>query len=116
MFNALTVAAWLLAAAVPAVAQVQQPAQGPILIGQSGGFTGGQADYARDVKMGIEAAFANANAAGGVQGRQIQLVTADDGGKREAVLTNTKKPGEHAPGAICSVEGKFEQPPAAFDR
>ena len=91
MFNALTVAAWLLAAAVPAVAQVQQPAQGPILIGQSGGFTGGQADYARDVKMGIEAAFANANAAGGVQGRQIQLVTADDGGKREAVLTNTKK-------------------------
>jgi ABC-type branched-subunit amino acid transport system substrate-binding protein len=65
--------------------------QSPILIGQSGGFTGGQADYARDVRVGIEAAFSNANAQGGIQGRPIQLVAVDDGGKREAVLANTKK-------------------------
>lgn len=66
-------------------------ANAPILIGQSGGFSGGQAEYARDVRLGIEAAFANANAAGGVSGRPLKLVTADDGGKREAVLANTKK-------------------------
>lgn len=65
--------------------------EGAILIGQSGGFTGGQAEYAKDVKTGIEAAFAGANAAGGIGGRQLRLVTADDGGKREAVLVNTKK-------------------------
>jgi branched-chain amino acid transport system substrate-binding protein len=63
----------------------------PILIGQSGGFSGGQAEYAGDVRLGIEAAFANANAAGGISGRPLRLVTADDGGKREAVLANTKK-------------------------
>lgn len=69
-----------------------QPATGdPILIGQSGGFTGGQAEYAKDVKLGIEAAFATANAGGGIGGRPLKLVTADDAGKRDAVLANTKK-------------------------
>jgi branched-chain amino acid transport system substrate-binding protein len=63
----------------------------PILIGQSGGFTGGQAEYARDVKVGIEAAFAGANAEGGVQGRPVRLVVADDGGVRDRVLANTRK-------------------------
>ncbi len=64
---------------------------GPILVGQSGGFTGGQAEYAKDVKAGIEASFAGANGSGGVGGRPVKLVTADDGGKRGAVLTNTRK-------------------------
>ena len=63
----------------------------PILIGQSGGFTGGQADYARDMKLGIEASLVAVNAAGGIFGRQVRLITADDGGKRETVLANTKK-------------------------
>jgi len=64
---------------------------GPILVGQSGGFTGGQAAYSADVRNGIEAAFAGANASGGINGRQIKLVTADDGGNRDKVLANTKK-------------------------
>ena len=63
----------------------------PILIGQSGGFSGGQADYARDMKLGIEASLVAVNAAGGIFGRQVRLITADDGGKRETVLANTKK-------------------------
>lgn len=62
-----------------------------ILIGQSGGFSGGQAEYARDIKAGIEAALAGANAIGGIAGRRIRLITADDAGKREAVLVNTRK-------------------------
>ncbi len=70
----------------PAAAQTD-----PILIGQSGGFTGGQAAYAADVRNGIEAAFAGANAGGGINGRPIKLVTADDGGTRDKVLANTKK-------------------------
>lgn len=63
----------------------------PLLIGQSGGFTGGQAEYARDVRTGIEAAFSAANAAGGVGGRPLKLLTADDAGKREQVVANTRK-------------------------
>jgi len=63
----------------------------PLLVGQSAGFTGGQAAYAADVRNGIEAAFAGANAAGGVGGRPVKLVTTDDGGRREQVLANTKK-------------------------
>jgi branched-chain amino acid transport system substrate-binding protein len=73
------------------LSEAQAQGSEPILVGQSGGFTGGQADYAKDVKLGIEAAFAAANAAGGIGGRQVKLVTADDGGKRDAVLANTRK-------------------------
>lgn len=62
----------------------------PILIGQSASLTGGQAAYGRDVRDGIEAAIAAANAKGGIRGRPIQLVTLDDAGKREGVLANTK--------------------------
>lgn len=77
----------LLAAGTPAFAQTSDA----LLIGQSGGFSGGQAEYAKDVKSGIEACFAAVNSEGGINGRPIRLVTADDGGKRENVLTNTKK-------------------------
>lgn len=71
----------------PAMGQAGEP----LLIGQSAGFTGGQADYAKDVRLGIEAAFGVANAAGGINGRPLRLVTLDDGGKREAVVANTRK-------------------------
>lgn len=71
----------------PATAQTREP----IRIGQSGGFTGGQAAYSADVRSGIEAAFAGINAAGGVGGRPVELVVADDGGRRDAVLANTRK-------------------------
>lgn len=80
-----------LAALAGCAAALAQTGTGPILIGQSGGFTGGQAEYAADVRSGIEAAFAAANASGGIGGRPLKLVTADDGGKREQVLANTRK-------------------------
>jgi ABC-type branched-subunit amino acid transport system substrate-binding protein len=79
----------LLPALGPGLAAAQNDSA--ILVGQSGGFTGGQAAYAADVRNGIEAAFAGANAAGGIGGRPAKLLTADDGGVRERVLANTKK-------------------------
>lgn len=63
----------------------------PLRIGQSAGFTGGQAQYSKDVKAGIEAALTAANKQGGVNGRQLQLVTEDDSGKKDQVVANTKK-------------------------
>lgn len=86
-------AAWLVPAP-PAWAQkttAPPPPTGPILIGQSAGFTGGQAQYSADVRMGIEAYLQAANAAGGVHGRPVKLVTADDQGKKDNVVANTKK-------------------------
>ena len=79
----------------------------PILIGQSGGFTGGQAAYAADVRNGIEAAFAGANANGGINGRPVKLITADDGGTRDKVLANTKKlvEADNVIALICYTSG-----------
>jgi branched-chain amino acid transport system substrate-binding protein len=82
----LGAALWPLAA-LHAVAQTE----GPILIGQSAGLSGGQASYGADVRNGIEAAFAGVNAAGGIGGRPVKLVAADDGGVRDRVVANTKK-------------------------
>lgn len=84
--TAFTAALWAVAAGT---AQAQN--DNPILVGQSGGFTGGQAAYAADVRNGIAAAFAGANAAGGIGGRPVRLVSADDGGVRDRVLANTRK-------------------------
>jgi branched-chain amino acid transport system substrate-binding protein len=62
-----------------------------VFVGQSAGFSGGQAQYSADVKAGLEAYFTAVNLSGGVHGRQIKLVTEDDGGKKDLVLANTKK-------------------------
>ncbi len=62
-----------------------------ILVGQSAGLTGGQADYSKDIKTGIEAYFSSVNRRGGINGRQVKLVSLDDQGKKDAVLANTKK-------------------------
>lgn len=67
------------------------PAQAQILVGQSAGFSGGQAQYSKDVRNGIEAYFAFVNASGGVAGQPIRLVAEDDKGSRDQVVANTRK-------------------------
>jgi branched-chain amino acid transport system substrate-binding protein len=66
-------------------------ASAQILIGQSAGMTGGQAEYSKDVRTGLLAYFEAANRAGGVHGQQIKLLTEDDKGSRDQVVANTKK-------------------------
>lgn len=66
-------------------------AQAQYLIGQSAGFTGGQAEYSKDVRRGIEAYFDVVNAEGGVAGQPVKLVAEDDKGSRDQALANTKK-------------------------
>lgn len=85
----LVAAAPFAAAFGPAWAQSQK--NGPILVGQSAGFTGGQAAYSLDVKHGILACFEAVNRAGGVNGRPLKLLAEDDQGKKDNVLANTKK-------------------------
>jgi branched-chain amino acid transport system substrate-binding protein len=78
----------LLAVAITAFVQA---AGAQILIGQSAGITGGQAEYSKDVRTGLLAYFEAANRAGGVHGQQIKLITEDDKGSRDQVVANTKK-------------------------
>jgi branched-chain amino acid transport system substrate-binding protein len=42
-------------------------------------FSGGAKENGRNIKLGIDVAFARANDAGGVNGRQLKLIAADDG-------------------------------------
>lgn len=68
-----------------------QIANAQILIGQSAGFSGGQASYSKDVKTGILAYFESVNRSGGIEGQQIKLVAEDDQGKKDLTVANTKK-------------------------
>jgi branched-chain amino acid transport system substrate-binding protein len=50
-----------------------------IRFGISAPFSGSAKELGRQMKMGIEAAFNLANDAGGIHGRQLRLITTDDG-------------------------------------
>jgi ABC-type branched-subunit amino acid transport system substrate-binding protein len=73
-------------AAAPATA-VQRPA-GPtvrgvtdseIVFGMAAPFSGAAKELGRQMKLGVDAAFSAINAAGGIHGRQLRLIAADDG-------------------------------------
>lgn len=50
-----------------------------VLVGQFAAFSGAAAQLGERLKIGIEAYFKSVNAQGGVNGRQLKLVTRDDG-------------------------------------
>ncbi|MET0968599.1 MAG: ABC transporter substrate-binding protein [Tardiphaga sp.] len=50
-----------------------------IRFGMVGAFSGPSKELGRQMKLGIDAAFAQANDAGGVAGRMLRLIAADDG-------------------------------------
>ena len=54
-------------------------AQEDILVGMSGDMSGLSADIGVEMKRGLELGFAEINASGGVQGRQVRLLARDDG-------------------------------------
>ena len=60
-----------------------------ILFGQSAAFTGPAQELGRDMRRGIEAAFFEANQAGGVHGRLLELLSLDDAYEPEAAISNT---------------------------
>ena len=66
-------------------------ANAQILIGQSAGMTGGQAEYSKDVRTGLLAYIESVNRASGVFGQSIKLITEDDKGSSNQVVENTKK-------------------------
>ncbi len=63
--------------------------QDKIVFGQSAAFEGPAAALGRGMREGILAAFNEANVAGGVNGRKLELVTYDDGYEPERAIKNT---------------------------
>ncbi len=62
-----------------------------IVIGQSGALTGPLDEIAKEMKAGAEAYFNIVNQAGGVNGRQIKLISLDDAGEPAKATANTQK-------------------------
>jgi|GEM_PF-554111 len=67
------------AAPAPAPTAVHGVTDREIRFGMVAPFTGGSRDYGAQLKLGTLAAFAIANDAGGINGRKLTLITADDG-------------------------------------
>ncbi|MDE0007847.1 MAG: ABC transporter substrate-binding protein, partial [Gammaproteobacteria bacterium] len=77
-------------AASPGWGQVAGVADGRVLFGQSAAFSGPAEQLGRDMRLGIEAAFAEANASGGIHGRRLTLLSRDDAYEPEAAIVNTR--------------------------
>lgn len=62
-----------------------------VVFGQSAAFSGPASELGRNMRLGIEAAFREANEAGGVHGRRIELTSLDDAYEPEAAIANTQQ-------------------------
>ena len=60
-----------------------------IVFGQSAAFTGPTSELGSNMRLGILAAFEEANRRGGIQGRMLRLRSRDDGYEPEAASDNT---------------------------
>ncbi len=60
-----------------------------VLFGQSAAFSGPAQELGRNMRLGIEAAFHEANSLGGVHGRLLELTSLDDAYEPEAAVSNT---------------------------
>ncbi len=62
-----------------------------ILFGQSAAFTGPARELGRNMRLGIESAFHEANKRDGVHGRRLELLSLDDAYEPEAAIANTRQ-------------------------
>lgn len=62
-----------------------------ILIGEVGSLTGGQATFGQSNHKGMELAVDEINAAGGIKGKQVKVITLDDQGKPDEAATAVTK-------------------------
>jgi branched-chain amino acid transport system substrate-binding protein len=96
-------------------------ATGPIKIGEVGSMTGPQATFGTSSDNGIQMAVGELNAAGGIKGRQVQIIKLDDEGKPEEAATAVTRliASEHVTallGEVASTISKFMAPKAQAAR
>ena len=78
-FTAIPAACLMLLAAVPPAAAEDGVSADKIVFGQAAALGGPAGALGQGMKIGIEAAFAEVNKAGGVKGRKLELKSVDDG-------------------------------------
>ena len=78
-------------AVVMVAAALGGPARADVLIGVAGPMTGKNAWFGEQMERGAALAVADLNAAGGVLGQQVQLITADDFCDPEQAVAAAKK-------------------------
>lgn len=66
-------------------------AKGELLLGLYTSMTGGTASFGKSTNSGVSMAIAEANASGGVLGRQIRVQLEDNGGKPDQAVTAVQK-------------------------
>ena len=90
--SALLMAVWLTLLGTAAVqADESGVTDQQILFGQSAAFSGPAQDLGKNLRLGIEAAFEEANRRGGVHGRTLALQSLDDAYEPEAAIANTRR-------------------------
>jgi branched-chain amino acid transport system substrate-binding protein len=85
-----SLAAALLLTVSPALAE-NGVTDSKILFGQAAALEGPAAALGTGMKLGLEAAFAEANASGGVHGRMIDLISYDDGYEPDRSIAQVNK-------------------------
>lgn len=78
-------------AALVSVISLHAVANDTIVVGHSGPISGGNAEFGNDIRNGAQAYFAKVNAAGGIGGKKIELVTLDDKNDRKTAGENARK-------------------------
>jgi branched-chain amino acid transport system substrate-binding protein len=91
MIAGSTIAALLCLAAAAFAGEVPGVATDHILFGQSAALSGPASELGTEMRRGIEAAFAEAKRAGGINGRRLDLIADDDRYEPEAAVANTQK-------------------------
>jgi branched-chain amino acid transport system substrate-binding protein len=104
------VLAALLAAAIPATAEDGVSAD-KIVFGQATALEGPASALGLGMKMGLEAAFAEINKAGGVKGRKLELKSVDDGYEPTKSIEAVKKLLEED--KVFAIAGTVGTPTAA---
>lgn len=90
-FRGTILAAAACLAAATAAADAPGVSADKIVFGQAAAFEGPAAALGNNMKLGIDAAFAEANAAGGVNGRQLSVVRYDDSYEPDKSVAATRK-------------------------
>ncbi len=62
-----------------------------ILFGQSAAFTGPAQQLGKEMRLGIQVAFHEANQSGGIHGRQLKLEAVDDAYETDFAFSNTQR-------------------------
>ena len=83
--------ALLLAASLCFPAALPAADEPVILFGQSAALTGPTSELGTGMKLGLDAAFNEINADGGIHGYQLRLTSLDDGYEPEAAIVNTRR-------------------------